>query len=102
MIRILALSAALMSASAMSSAAGSKADERCALFGEMSAELADLRKSGTSETDAMMELAEKYSDEPVDVLQVIPVLSSWVFSMNDADLDGDVASAMTSQCKDAA
>lgn len=74
-------------------------DERCAQFGQMSADLVALRQEGVSETDAILALGKTYENEPVSVLQVIPVLSSWVFGLSDEDLKGDVAGAMTEQCK---
>ncbi|MEM9581033.1 MAG: hypothetical protein AAF891_10130 [Pseudomonadota bacterium] len=79
--------------------AASKKDKRCETFGEMSQQLADLRKDGLDEQAAILKMAELHDGAPVDTLQLIPVLSSWVFGLSDKDLGDDVGGAMTAQCK---
>lgn len=98
MIRSL-LAAGLVAANASVALADTKKDKLCAQFGVMSGELASLRKEGKSEKDAMLALAETYKDEPAEILQLIPYLSSFVYGLPKAQLDEDVAGAMTEQCK---
>lgn len=94
-ICIFALLAAFGWAAPMS--AQTMKEKRCDAFGAISQYIAQLRKDGVSEADAIAQIAEVFDDP--ETTPVIPYLSSFVYGLDDEQLDGDVAGAMAEQCK---
>ena len=98
MIRI-ATFVCVLTLTAVPAVAGSAKDKRCEAFGAMSQELAEFRKDGLAETDAILKMAELHEGKPTETLQLIPYLSSFVYGLPEAQLSEDVGGAMAAQCK---
>lgn len=98
MIRYAICFAALLGGALPATAQSGKA-ANCELFGEITQAIAEMRKKGVKETDAILAAGETYKTLSADKLQVIPYLSSFVYSLKADDLSGDVGGAMSEQCK---
>ena len=78
--------------------AASKA-ENCALIGNLTAELYQLRLDDVAESDALLQMVEKHKNVDTDILRTLPSINPWVYNSLGGDLEpADVGAAMTDQC----
>lgn len=98
MIR-LALFTALCVSIAMPVAAQSNMDKTCEEFGAASQQIAELRLSGKSEVEAQLAFVENNAASPLLGMQLVPVVSSYVYGLTDEQLAGDVETPFVEQCK---
>lgn len=98
MIRFV-LCAALCTSLAAPLAAKSNKDKICEEFGAASAQIAQSRRDGSSEMDAQLAFVEANGSSPLLALQLVPVVSSYVYGLTKEQLAGDVETPFVEQCK---
>ena len=80
-------------------AAKSDKDKICEEFGAASALIAESRRNGSSEINAQLAFVEDNGSNPLLALQLVPVVSSYVYGLTKEELAGDVETPFVEQCK---
>ena len=70
----------------------------CNDFGTASSVIAQMRRDGTSETDAQIAFVKDYEDSILLQMQLVPWVSSYVYGLNEEQLSGDVETPFVEQC----
>ena len=92
------VAAALSALVALPAVAKSDKETLCKDFGAASTEIAEMRREGKSETDAMLAFVKDHEDSQLLALQLVPMVSSFVYGLTDEQLEGDVETPLVEQC----